>query len=201
MMDNHNHNDPAFAFMKLKKEVQGVEYVFIFPRQIKPQNPFEERVNQFVSGLSTHSPTKIFVYIVKGGIVVRVTTHFVIGCIINSDANPTLVEMILDRIVLNLDLSFQTFKTDIKLINKKIKQRIESLKTAAPVTVSLEATPFTVKGYITVTTTPKQKNQLQPAIERILAEEIPFFCSRDIALTVNARNCSATAVWVLGSTP
>ena len=197
MMDNHNYNDPAFAFMKLKKEVQGVTYVFIFPRQTKPQNPLEKMVNKLVCGLPTVS-TKIFVYMVKGGVLVRVTSQVVIGCSIDSDANPTLVEMILDRIASNVDTSVD-FKVDIEAIKRKIKERIEGLK-AAPVTVSLKATPFAVKGYITVTTTPQQKSNLQPEIERILAEEIPFFCSQDIVLTINARDLGATAVWVLGST-
>lgn len=198
MIDNNNHIDPAFAFMKLKKEVQGVKHAFIFPRQ-KPQNLFEKNLNQFASGLSKVSPTKIHVHMVKGGVIACITNQFVIGCVINCDANPTLVEMILDRIVLNLDTSFEILKIDTKLIKEKIKERIESL-TNTPVIVSLEVTPFSVEGYITVTTNARQKEHIQSEIGRILSEEIPFFCVQDITLNVNTSNLSATVVWVPGST-
>ncbi len=199
MMDNYNHNDPAFAFMKLKKEVQGVKHTFVFPRQTKPQNLLEEVVNQFVSGLSDYSPTKIYIYMVKGGVITCITDQFVIGCVINSDANPTLVEMILDRIALNLNISFETFKTDMKSLHERIKERIEGLNTTT-VNISLDVTPFNVGGYIAVTTTPKQKEQLQSEIQCILTEEIPFFCRQDIALTVSAKTPSAHIVLVPGST-
>lgn len=116
-----------------------------------------------------------------------VTETFFLGAVLNGEANPMLVEMILGRIATNLDTSFESFKTtNMSILEETVQERIESLIPfrKAPVTVTLISRDVGVEGEITLTAGYREHNQLREEIQEILDEEIPFFLKKSITIDI-----------------
>lgn len=188
-MDRNPHNSTR-VFVKLKKVVSGVNHAFIFRRQgpAESQNKYEKKLHHLISTMSEKAPQKISIQTFKGGLIVFTTDIFIVGAVMNRDANPTLVEMILTRIVSNLDTSFQSFdSSQVKYLEEKIQERIKCIphNTPAPVVVTLTLGTLHVEGEIRVTATcRKEQEQLKEEIQNILDEEIPFFFEKNVIVEI-----------------
>lgn len=189
-MNENPHNNLTIAFAKLKKEVKGVKHAFIFPKQaaVEPENSLEKKLRYLMYGMSGNSFKKISIKTFKGEIMIYMTKTFFLGAVITADANPTLVEMILTRIVSGLDDFFESFNsTHMRTIEEIIQERIKSIlrSTRAPVLVTLTLRNPHVEGEIKVTATSrKEQEQLKEEIQNILDEEIPLFCKKSIIVEI-----------------
>ena len=191
-MNSTPHNNPTFAFMKLKKEVKGVKHAFIFPKNNTENsgNSLEKDLKYLISYLPTWSPPKkISIQTFKGEVIVYATEAFFVGAVITNDANPTLVEMILTRIVSTLDDYVDNFKaTTVRPLEEKIQKRIERIPyKAIPVTVTLTLKNVGVEGEITVSAAAQNEDYIKREIQDILDEEIPFFCKKHIAIHIKTK--------------
>jgi len=189
-MNKDPPNNIAFAFRKLKKEVKGVRHVFIFSKHATTnlKEDFERELGPLIATLSRKSSLKkICIEAVKGGIIMYVTETFFLGAVLNGEANPMLVEMILGRIATNLDTSFESFKTiSMSVLEEMVQERIESLTPfrTSTVTVTLISRDLGVEGEITLTAGYREHNQLKEEIQEILDEEIPFFLKKSINIDI-----------------
>jgi hypothetical protein len=190
-MNKGSPNNVAFAFMKLRTEVKGVKHVFIYPKQpaFTSKDRLEKKLEVLIKTISrANSLRKISVETFKGGIIIYVTRTFFLGAVINCEANPMLVEMILARIALNIDSYFEKFKaTNMRTIEEKIQERIEGLipYRTDPVMVMLISKNVVVEGEISLIATAQQElNQLREEIQEIVDEEIPFFFRKSITIDI-----------------
>lgn len=187
----NNSNNAEFAFMKLKTEVKGVKRAFVFSKYNENSaDSLERDLKYLMSFLSAWVPLKrIFIQTFKGEIIVCATETFFVGAVITNEANPTLVEMILTRIVSNLDDYATTFKaTPVEFLKEKIQKRIEDLPhRTIPETVTLTLKNVGIEGEITVNTAAQDKNRVKKGIQDIIDEEIPFFCKKHITIDVKTK--------------
>jgi hypothetical protein len=201
-MNRDSHNNIAFAFMKLEKEVRGVKHAFVFSRlnSGNSQNNLENSLRYLVSSLSKPSaPVKIFIQAFKGEVIVCTTEIFFLGAVLSRDANPTLVEMILTRIASSLDSYFESFKAErMETLEKKIEERIESLcDTVTSVIVTLGLKTLEVTGEIKVIVpSPDDGELLKREIHNILCEEIPFFYNKKISVEIRRNSQLYLAYWI-----
>jgi hypothetical protein len=167
-----------------------VNYAFVFRKQVpgESHNEFEKKLRYLISTMSEKSPKKISIQTFRGEVIVFITNIFIVGAVITRDANPTLVEMILARIVPNLDTSFQSVdSSQMRYLEERIQERIKyiSYDMPAPVIVTLTLGPVHVEGEIRVTATcRKEQERLQEEIQNILDEEIPFFFEKNIIIEI-----------------
>ena len=183
------HKDPAFAFMKLKKEVKGVKKAFAFLRTTERfENDFESAMQSLTSFLPERdSPKKISIQTHKGEIIVYIENPLLLGAVMSKDANPALVETILARIVSSLDMSSSMFApSSMETVTKRIEKRIENLCPGRDcATVQLVSGNLKVEGQITLEgTSSKNIERLRREIQTVLREELPFFCEETITITV-----------------
>ena len=189
-MNKDPPNNVTLAFVKLKTEVKGVKHVFIYPKQstFTPKENLEKKLETLIKTASNNSLKKISIETFKGGIIIYVTKTFFLGAVINSEANPMLVEMILARIALNIDSHFEEFKTtNMRTVEEKIQERIEGLipYRTDPVMVMLISKNVEVEGEISLVATAQQElNQLREEIQEIIDEEIPFFFRKSITIDI-----------------
>ncbi len=182
-------NQFSLYFYKLKKEINGVEQAFIFPRNaLELEDKFQRNLNHLVSALSERTvPKRIIIQTHKKSMEIHVTEHFLLGAVSNSDANPILIGIILSRITSHLEEYFETFQIEgITAFEEKIKDRIEDLieNDGNPVRTSMLAlfsNDLDVEGEIELTVKPQvEQKVLKKKIQNIINEEIPFFCRKRI---------------------
>ncbi len=184
----------TFAFMKLR-EVRGVKRAFVFFRYTGkadglqesegPEN-IEGKLKIFLSFFQNKFPKKISIQSSKGEIILYTTEKFLLGAVIDSDANPVLVHAILGRIVSRLDTDYERFRTaDVKTIEGKIRKKIEDISPFMNPVVSLVSRNAEVEGEIRVRVNSMEKEYLTQEIQNILHEEIPFFCKKNITVDIS----------------
>lgn len=192
-MNSDPRNTITSWFQELEKEIKGVERTFVFPRvPTESSNTLQQNLKYLTFVLSEKVPGKISIQTLKGRIVVYVTEHFFLGAVETKEANPTVVEVILQRITAILEDYLKTFKTtDVAVLEQKIQKRIEGLTPCTSIkdsTVTLVSRELEVEGLIQLTVTPQTKQEdVRKRIQSILNEEIPFFCTTHITIEIKSK--------------